>query len=356
MKTKYLELLEWKSNLNYYRQREYKINQPRHGDSVFTIQGQGIHTRFVNLDKCYEFVLPNGHTDIMLAGEAARKTLEFFYPCGYEAQGSYRYIRRNPPMWISDFVYGTPCHYIDFVGAYWVIARRLWLDLIYNASLSPNVRHSMPLNRTLDYLYSWKAARNAVIGLTYSNQQVRWWENSLNRRRYLKIIRFNNKFFNPSLWCTVNEILQDIAHIAIRCGAIYIATDGYIMTDNKNVEKFTRVLDNLGLANRYRHYYGLAYIEGWGAYSIEDKAGSGSIVTTKRFLEYQRREKTNPPLEPPVKMRLPLIRRRKLFLVSHHNRCKKYKFLRWWAGIKEPSINKNIKNNIHKKVNRRNKQ
>ena len=189
-KTVYLSLDEWNDKLKFFSGEGYWINQPKNGNSTFTIQGQGYHTKFINIEKCREFTLPNGYSDLYLAGQAARKTLEHFYIYGYQARKGYRDRRKKPPNWVIEFCEDTEGSYFDFVSAYWFIARRISLDSLYPDSL--HVKSNMPLNEPLDWLYNWKEARNALVGLTYSNSNLRWFNDGLKRR--VKKIYTDNKF------------------------------------------------------------------------------------------------------------------------------------------------------------------
>ena len=150
-KSVFLSAKEWKSRLQWFKDNEYWINQPKHGSTVFTILGRGVHTTFTNLENCKEFTLPNGKTDIFTPGKAARLTLEYFHPKGWRARGGYRDLRKVPPMWLSRDTYNGKAHYIDFVSAYWIIYRRIWLDSLYPHSLK--LKSHKPLNDAGDYLY-----------------------------------------------------------------------------------------------------------------------------------------------------------------------------------------------------------
>lgn len=347
----YLNSEEWKNKIEWFKNNGFKINQPKHGNTTFTILGQGEHKTFINLDNCKVFTLPNGEQGIFTPGEAARKTLEYFYPHGYEAWGGYRKLRKVPPMWLSTTDYNGNAHYFDFVSAYWIIYRRIWLDSLYPHSL--RLKSKMPLNDCGDWLYGWKEARNGLMGCTYSNQQLRYWYDE-NHKQRIKPIYTNNKFFNPSIWCIVNEVLHDIAHIAIRLNAFFVATDGYLLPEESGF-KFASILDRCGLYGYYRHYVGKVQLLGWGAYSINGKnihSGKDVKKETERFQIYKARETANPKvLSKTPLIRIPLYKRGKIYKVGQYHRLKEYNFLNWWSKLKEPTMSNQIVLDRKEKIN-----
>jgi len=78
-----------------------------------------------------------------------------------------------------------------------------------------------------------------------------------------------NVFLSPGLWATIQAILNEIAYEAQRCGAIYIATDGYIFPGSSGANKFIEFLFDNGL--RHRESRGYFDIKGWGCYRVAAK-------------------------------------------------------------------------------------
>ena len=178
------------------------------------------------------------------------------------------------------------------------------LDIRYPQAFTVNTPHfrgCKPLKDIADYLKDWKEARNAVPGLTYGRKLLRVIKHSEGVAKVEKVLYTykKNKFFNPCIWVTINRILHEIAHYAVRCGAVYIATDGYIIRGNpehRGAMQFTEILEKCGL--NYRHYFGEAQILKWGAYEIDGyNVDTGEIEKrgTDTFYEMIWQQTHNPP-------------------------------------------------------------
>jgi len=160
------------------------------------------------------------YTHMMMPGEAARVEMNRAFP-------ELERVGWNGPH-VCLFDMRVPLHYegaqrgeyayIDLKAAYWQIYRRLWLDVAYPCGLYGKY----PLDVVAEQLKDWKAARNALIGLVRSRSVV----GVRGTRRFT--LSTKNKFLSPCLWATVMSILHWIAHEALKHGAVYINTDGYI--------------------------------------------------------------------------------------------------------------------------------
>lgn len=177
-------------------------------------------TKYMDIAVCREWPNLEGYIEMMMPGEAARTEMNRSFP-GLERVGW------NGPH-VKLFDMRVPLHYegptrgeftyIDLKAAYWQIYKRLWLDVAYPCGFYG----LYSLSEVARALRDWKAARNALIGLVRSREIV----GVRGSRRYT--LTTKNKFLSPCLWATVMSLLNWIAFEALRWGAIYINTDGYI--------------------------------------------------------------------------------------------------------------------------------
>jgi len=114
-----------------------------------------------------------------------------------------------------------------------------------------------------DSLKEWKAARNSLIGIVAARE-------ALGVRGYRSIhLKTKNPYLSPGLWATIQAILNELAFQAECCGAIYIATDGYIFKDDLQAQHFEETLYDMSL--QYRKSSGYVNIKNWGAYKVKGK-------------------------------------------------------------------------------------
>src|SRR4030095_8420624 len=118
-------------------------------------------------------------------------------------------------------------------------------------------------------LEKWKGARNALIGTIRSRTSYGWRGNTARR------LSIGNPFLSPHLWATVQGILNEVAYVALNCGCVYCATDGFIFPMSAKFRTFGKFLDDYEF--KYRKESGDCNIVGWGNYRIGSKV-------TKRHL------------------------------------------------------------------------
>lgn len=207
-------------------------------------------------------IWPNGGGEkiLMSPGEAARTELERAFPSltriGWRADNIKQLDWRSPMLFNGP--YKGKGVYIDIKSAYWQIYRKLWLDVAFPCGYG-----RLDLSPVAESLKDWKAARNAVVGISRSRQAT--------GVKGLKTVNLStvNPFLSPGLWATVQAILNALAFEAERFGAIYVATDGYIFPVWSNVWEFQEYLYNLGID--YRQVSGDVNIKAFGAYRVNNK-------------------------------------------------------------------------------------
>lgn len=202
----------------------------------------------------------NGVMEFRTPGEVARIELEREFPyvkrIGWPRKSIALFDWRWPLLFYGG--YKGEGSYIDLVGAYHQIYRRLWIDCGF-----PRGRGLLPLRDVAIRVAEWKLARNSVVGVIRSRSSAGYRGNT----RYQ--LSIGNKFLSPHLWATVQGILNEIAFQAISFGAIYINTDGYIFPYPSKVKEFEKWLIDFGL--EYRVISGTTNIVAWGIYKVGSK-------------------------------------------------------------------------------------
>lgn len=237
-------------------------------DDTFYIAGaagvtcQSLGKKFLLEKVVKPWVGIDGTTQWLSPGEAARLELTTAFPdlkkVGWNKNHLSLFDRRVP------LHFGGPAIgemiYIDLVGAYHQIYRRLWLDTIWPRGYYGQY----PLLGVADRLQPWKAARNAVIGICRSRSVV-----GIKGHKRITIAT-KNRFLSPGLWATVMDILHWVAGEALAAGAIYIHTDGYIFpggVDRPGTFLFLDWLAQMHITFSVRAF-GEGIIAGWNKYRI----------------------------------------------------------------------------------------
>lgn len=291
MKKSYHKQKPFKNLFFLYRDQGFKIQQALHGFKSFSVPGQGIDTSFINQDACQAFMI-DGRLQWLRPGDMARMQLKFYYPNGYRSP-SQTWARVEAPRYYEHSYYVEPMIYIDIVSAYAQIYAKLNLDTLYPNIHAPCKMPLLPIAKNLQNLITgesknfdtWaKESRNAIPGMLYSNKLLI--HKKINRSGFKRqIIHTKSKFFNPGLWCSINTILHEIANFAVSCGAVYVATDGYIFLDNyrSKADHFAEYLNDLGL--KFRMIIGTGSITSFGTYRVagQNLLGERTVKTTKTF-------------------------------------------------------------------------
>lgn len=164
--------------------------------------------------------------------------------------------------WRWPMVYSGPylgeLVYTDLVGAFHQLYSNLWLNVAF-----PFGYGSLDLSPVAKRLSKNKRARNSLIGITRSTTAT---ARKGDRRITIKT---KNPWLSPALWATIMALLNEIAHIALFTGAIYVATDGYIHPMKSDHKAFHMALESRGIY--YRSHYGDGEIRGWGSYRTPER-------------------------------------------------------------------------------------
>lgn len=200
----------------------------------------------------------NGEIVWATPGEAARWELKRHFPI--RRVGAWRKAHMPLWKWPPPMVYTGPYEavagvWVDLTSAYWQIYRWLQLDCVF-----PRGRGMLWLMGVADVLHEWKAARNAVVGVTRSRTVV--------ARKGGKSIthHVDNPWLTPHLWGQIQGVLHEIAWLALRAGAVYVNTDGFLFLREEEAWQFRHSLDGFGLS--YHDISGGLSIRGWNSYKI----------------------------------------------------------------------------------------
>jgi hypothetical protein len=201
-----------------------------------------------------------GHLEMVTPSEAARFELQRTFPglkkVGWQANDVKLFSWRWPMLFTG--THKGNGSYIDLTGAYHQLYGRLWLDVAFPCGYG-----SLSLSQVAVSLAEWKAARNSVIGITAARDVV-------GVKGYKSVyLKTQNPYLSPHLWATIQAILNELAFLAERLGAIYIATDGYIFPKRSQADEFEEYLLNYGL--KFRRTNGKVDVRGWGAYCVPGK-------------------------------------------------------------------------------------
>lgn len=163
--------------------------------------------------------------------------------------------RRSHPL------YAVPCklenaYYIDIKSAYWTILQVIGWDVDYNPGKWLGVGRDVK-----DFPFAQdKPARNSLISVGLPGL-LRVWDGSR-----LSFARRSNPFINGALWAATHDILHGIALDAVRAGALYVHTDGYIVGADK-VEMVLQAIEAWGVPVGIKES-GASEIRGAGDYDI----------------------------------------------------------------------------------------
>lgn len=214
---------------------------------------------------CRDWPDLDGEMVLMSPGEAARTELKREFPdltrVGWQ-RSHIALLDARWPMYCVGPVQSPRGQYIDLKGAYHTIYSRLWLDVSF-----PNGYGTLSLDKIAQRLAEWKGARNSLIGVIRSRDAT-------GVRGFKTIpMQTTNPYLSPGLWSQVQAVLNDVARYAVKLGAVYVATDGYIFPSYKQAERMEEQLFNWGFP--YRTVKGDIDIKGWGCYRVGSKQTLG---------------------------------------------------------------------------------
>lgn len=177
--------------------------------------------------------------------------------------------RRAPPL------AARPCKlesavYIDILSAYWSILKRVGWDVDYSPERWIGVRSSV-----LDFPYpDIKLARNCLVSAGLPTT-LRIWTGD-------KVIfqKKGNKYINMVLWGLCMDVLNGLACDMLEAGAVYVHTDGYIITSER-LPLVDEIFASWGLDYTIKGE-GRAEVRSVGEYTIGDRRPNFKRETRSR--------------------------------------------------------------------------
>ena len=222
-----------------------------------TITVPSVNTKFVIHEVTTKYEHSVYGQGYFAPGEIAYDVLNVNFPelskVGWRGKGTFKLLEWTWPRYLARPFVAQESVYIDLKAAYWQIYRWLSLDTHWPRGIG-----NLNLWHVAEKLEKYKKARNSVIGICASKSVLAY-----KGKRPIKIPT-NAKFLSPGLWATVQAILHEIAISAVKCGALYIATDCYIFPPGSNVVAFEMFLRRYGL--NYRIEVQEVHVKGWTAY------------------------------------------------------------------------------------------
>lgn len=188
----------------------------------------------------------------------AREYLKMHYPAKRRAFNLQRVAILQPrkaPGFVDPGVYPDMV-YADVVSAYWSIMKLVGWDVDYypeNFVLAGRAPLDFPFPDN-------KLARNCLLSSAMLTT-VEIWKN-----RSWSYHRRGSSLINYSLVALVMDVLNALAWDALECGAVYVATDGYIIPRD-NLGKLSDRVTSYGLSLRTK-YTGDAEITSIGGYRV----------------------------------------------------------------------------------------
>lgn len=129
---------------------------------------------------------------------------------------------RSAPMYCKIGVYPDMA-YVDIKAAYWTIIKIVGWDVDYHpgrwiGKRSENEDFPIPDN---------KLARNCLVTAGLMTPTHVW------TGEKLKPFQGHNTLVNYDLWALAQDVLHALATIALKAGAVYVHTDGYIVPQHR---------------------------------------------------------------------------------------------------------------------------
>lgn len=201
----------------------------------------------------------NFEGNICTPSELARTYLELKYSRqrAFKEQISEFKRARSAPLYAQPHKY-TEGVYLDIRSAYWQI-----LQIVgWNADYMPN--KWLGRGDTMDdFPYAdIKLSRNCLITAGLPSEGVFWH----GKQKQYKNIKTQNRCINLGIWALTMDILHGAAWDAIRAGATYAHTDGYIC-DRSRLDAVQSALLSWGLETRIKAV-GETQVYGVGSYTI----------------------------------------------------------------------------------------
>jgi hypothetical protein len=214
--------------------------------------------------------------------ELARTYLELKYPRQRATSEQIKYfkVHTSAPLYALPHTYEEGV-YIDIRSAYWQILQIVGWDADYNPARW--LGKGVPMD---DFAYAdIKLSRNCLVTAGLPSDATFW----KGEKQVFERLSTHNRVANLGIWTLVNDILHGVAWDAIRSGAIYVHTDGYICAASRT-DAVISAIREWGLEARIKKH-GYTKVFGVGSYTFgntethtpkQDHAHDGLILSSHR--------------------------------------------------------------------------
>lgn len=160
--------------------------------------------------------------------------------------------------------------YIDIKSAYWTILQIVGWDADYFPSKWLGRGKDMQ-----DFPYpDFKLTRNCLVTAGLVNDRSVW----DGYKQTYQNTKMGNNHVNLGIWALAMDVLQCVAFDAIRAGAFYVHTDGYIC-DAGRLDAVQEAISEWGLTTTIKAA-GETIVYGVGAYSVGEKVTKNPKMTS----------------------------------------------------------------------------
>lgn len=205
-------------------------------------------------------VINIGH-GIQTGSEVARDYLDYYHPDRLRATGRQAEMitmHRSAPIYCEPSV-RDGMSYVDISSAFWSIMSIVGWDVDYFPG-KWIVKGRPPLDFPLG---DHKVARTSLVMCGLPTPMRVWnGERMIAQRR-------ENKHINLGLWSLIMDTLHALGAQAVRLGAIYVHTDGYILP-SENADEMIDIIHSFQLQAKVKAR-GLAVVLGMGNWRIGER-------------------------------------------------------------------------------------
>lgn len=176
-------------------------------------------------------------------------------------------------------LYCNPCvfdhgFYIDIRSCYWSVIQTVGWKVDYWPGEWIGGKHK-PQN------FPWprhKIARACLVSVAASSAIPMW---SPDRDLYVQPAY--NKLLNRSLYCLINDVLNSIAAEAVRLGAVYVHTDGYIAPSLRVANQIEQLIMDWGLTPG-RKADGRGWVSSTQSYHVGSMQSKGTTEPSETMI------------------------------------------------------------------------
>lgn len=200
---------------------------------------------------------------ITTPSEIGRTYLELKYGRQRATSEQIKYfkVHRSAPLYAKPHNYESGV-YIDIRSAYWQILQIVGWDADYNPARW--LGKGTPMD---DFAYAdIKLSRNCLVTAGLPSDATFW----KGEKQVFERLSTHNRVANLGIWALIMDILHGVAWDAIRAGATYAHTDGYIC-DVARTDAVITAIREWGLEARIKKV-GASKVYGVGSYTFGNEA------------------------------------------------------------------------------------